>query len=68
MEAVSKFQNEPVGWGHVRWVVGQVRTAKMAETMSGREYGWSMAPGHLEPPGTAPSYLLPGLEVVPGGC
>lgn len=40
----------------------EVGTAMKAEAMSGRGEEWSMASGHLEPPGTAHSYLLLGLE------
>lgn len=46
----------------------EVGTAMKAEAMSGRGEDWSMAPGHLEPPGTAHSYLLLGLEIACGGC
>lgn len=39
-----------------------------AEAMAGREQEWSMPPGHLEPPSTAHSYLLLGLEIACGDC
>lgn len=38
-----------------------------ADIMSGRgKEEWSTAPGHLEPPGTAHSYRLLGLEIACG--
>lgn len=52
----------------MRLVAGEyeVGTAMKADIMSGRGEEWSMASGHLEPPGTAHSYLLPGLEIACG--